>query len=44
MGFDVNDAVAAVSAPPIADAKASVAGRVFGPERPLLAVWQAVPS
>jgi aspartate/methionine/tyrosine aminotransferase len=40
----VSSLVAAVSDPPVAEAKAWVAGRTFGPERPLVDVSQAVPS
>ena len=44
MGYSINPWVDGVSPPPIADAKAWVAGREFGAERPLLDVCQAVPS
>jgi len=44
MSYRVNESVRGVSPPPIADARAWVAGRVFPPGKPLLDVCQAVPS
>jgi aspartate/methionine/tyrosine aminotransferase len=42
--FSINSVLQSVSAPPIADAQAWVAGRTFPADRPLLDVSQAVPS